>query len=414
MNDTTKWLETALLAIASFNLFLLTIRVLFSFRSYQPANLMLLGWLFFTGTALATMYLIDTGLIFNFPWLFRLPSPLYYLLFPFAFFYARMIVTDKTSLGRWDFLHFLPAAIHLVEMTPFYLSSNDFKLDVMLEAFNNPLRAFTHNEGWLTNYQHNIIRGLLGIGYSIAMFKILSNPKYQKIQHKNIFPIISNWLIAFSLIQFLIGFTIFFFLGFPQIAPASDRASLIFIFLAIIQISAAIILLFNPIILYGIPKLKASTPIPEIKEEFQEKEPSQNETVTEHVTKPQIEKDVEFTAYNPKSEKEQALINRLEQLMQKEKPFLQPQLSSKDTAAALDIPLHHLSYLLNHVMFLRFTDYINEKRIKHMEDKIKEGDLKQYTLEALALSAGFNSRITFIRAVKKIKGVTPSEYFNKS
>jgi AraC-like DNA-binding protein len=64
-------------------------------------------------------------------------------------------------------------------------------------------------------------------------------------------------------------------------------------------------------------------------------------------------------------------------------------------------------------MFVRFTDYINEKRIHYMDEKIREGGLKQFTLEALALSAGFNSRVTFIRAVKKIKGVTPSEYFNK-
>jgi AraC-like DNA-binding protein len=49
-----------------------------------------------------------------------------------------------------------------------------------------------------------------------------------------------------------------------------------------------------------------------------------------------------------------------------------------------------------------------------MKEKIKEGELKQFTLEALALSAGFHSRITFIRAVKKLKGVTPSEYFGKN
>lgn len=413
MNDTSKWLETSLLAISSFNIFLLAIRLLFSFRRFQPANLMLLGWLFVTGTALVNLYLIDTGLIFNFPWIYRLPSPLYYLLFPFAFFYLRMIVTDKTSLNKWDFIHLLPAAIHLIEMLPFYLSSNDFKLDVMLKAFNNPLGAFTHSEGWLTNYQHNVIRGLLGIGYSLAMFRILSNQKYQKIQHKNIFPIISKWLTAFSVIQFLLGFTLFLFLGFPQIAPASERASLIFISLAIIQISAAIILMFNPIILYGIPKLKANAKIPEIKEQPRKTGTVDNKTATELPNKPQMEEDVEFSAYNPKSEKEQVLINRLEQLMQIEKPFLQPQLSSQDTATALGIPLHHLSYLLNHVMFVRFTDYINEKRIQYMEQKIREGELKQFTLEALALSAGFNSRITFIRVVKKLKGVTPSEYFRR-
>lgn len=414
MNEPIKWLETTFLAIASFNLFLLTIRVLLSFRQFQPANLFLLGWLFSTGTALFVMFLFDTGIILKLPWLYRLPSPLYYLQFPFAFFYLRMLVTDKTSLNKWDFLHFLPAILHLLEMMPFYLSTNAFKLEVLHEAFNNPLGVFTHSEGLLTRYQHNVIRGLIGIGYSLAMFRILSNKKYTKNTHVLSFPVIPNWLKAFSAIQFLLGLTLVLFLGFPQIAPASERASLIFNFLATIQICAAVILLFNPIILYGIPELKESYDYKVLEKptRISEEIELNSNIIIERETEPTL--NIEFAPFKPKSEKEQLLILRLEQYMENEKPFLQPKLSSNETAAALGIPLHHLSFILNHVMFIRFTDYINEKRIQYMEEKISEGGLKQYTLEALALSAGFNSRITFIRAVKKAKGLNPSEYFKRN
>jgi methylphosphotriester-DNA--protein-cysteine methyltransferase len=41
-------------------------------------------------------------------------------------------------------------------------------------------------------------------------------------------------------------------------------------------------------------------------------------------------------------------------------------------------------------------------------------ELYQFTLEALGKMAGFNSRSTFIAAVKKISGRTPQEFFGKA
>jgi len=51
----------------------------------------------------------------------------------------------------------------------------------------------------------------------------------------------------------------------------------------------------------------------------------------------------------------------------------------------------------------------------HLQDMLKTSpELYKFTLEALGKMAGFNSRSTFMAAVKKISGKTPLEYFGKA
>lgn len=412
MNDPIKLFEISFLAIASFNLFVLSFKILFSFKQYQPAHLFLLFWLLIAGTALTNMYLIDSGIIFSFPRIYRLPTPLFYLMFPFAYFYVRMIVTDKTSISKWDFIHFMPALLHLFEMIPFFLKPDAYKLEVLLNNLNNPLVAFTHKEGILPSYYHNILRGMQGIGYALAMLIMLNNKKYKDNVHLNVYPEILKWLKAFSLIQFLIGIIMVIFLGFPQLAPPSERATLLYVLFATVLSGTSILLIFNPIILYGIPKLTKNLPV-----EASYPSPIGVENDVDEV--PQEEKDIkiiknpEITPYNLKTKKEQLIIDRLEKFMDSEKPFLKSKITSGDIATGLGIPSHHLSYILNHVMCVRFSDYVNEKRINFMKETMDQNAIQNYTLEALAFSSGFNSRITFIRAVKKLKGINPSAYFGK-
>jgi AraC-like DNA-binding protein len=97
--------------------------------------------------------------------------------------------------------------------------------------------------------------------------------------------------------------------------------------------------------------------------------------------------------------------------MDEKKPYLEARYSISRLAIDLQIPKHHLTHLLNQVMHTRFTDYINQYRINHLQKEIAKGALEQHTLEALALEAGFNSRITFIRAVQRATGQNPSSFF---
>ena len=79
-------------------------------------------------------------------------------------------------------------------------------------------------------------------------------------------------------------------------------------------------------------------------------------------------------------------------------------------AAELDIPPHQISTFLNQHMNTSFSEFLNKYRIEYAIERIKNGDARRLTLEALASECGFNNRNSFTTAFKRITGVTPSEF----
>jgi AraC-like DNA-binding protein len=77
------------------------------------------------------------------------------------------------------------------------------------------------------------------------------------------------------------------------------------------------------------------------------------------------------------------------------------------------IPQHHLSALLNKVYGVRFNDFINQYRIRHIANHFDKSSWEQMTLEGIASESGFNSRTTFFNAIKKSTGLSPSEFISK-
>jgi AraC-like DNA-binding protein len=102
----------------------------------------------------------------------------------------------------------------------------------------------------------------------------------------------------------------------------------------------------------------------------------------------------------------------LEQLMAREKPYLNPQLSIKDVSASIGTNTHTLSKIINEVYQKNFNDYINGYRIKAFVEEVGKGDGTR-NFGDIAYDVGFNSKATFNRAFKKATGFTPREYFKK-
>lgn len=79
-------------------------------------------------------------------------------------------------------------------------------------------------------------------------------------------------------------------------------------------------------------------------------------------------------------------------------------------AEKYNVTVKHMSKLLKMALGVPFKQYVNNLRISKAKELLTNTDNR---IEDIAISIGFNSRNTFIRAFKLIEGIAPSEYRNK-
>ena len=92
------------------------------------------------------------------------------------------------------------------------------------------------------------------------------------------------------------------------------------------------------------------------------------------------------------------------------KPFLQPSLTIGQLSLSLDLSPKAVSFIINQCLNQNFNDFVNSYRVGFLIDSMQEGRLKNYTIQALALQAGFANKTSCINAFKKVHNCTPSQY----
>lgn len=112
----------------------------------------------------------------------------------------------------------------------------------------------------------------------------------------------------------------------------------------------------------------------------------------------------------PKGEDIQQLIQIIERHLLEDKPYLLPKWSIQEMAVATHIPLHQLSFVINHHYEVRYTELMNRYRVNHAKELIAAGAWKELSLEGLAKQSGFANRTNFFLVFKKFTGLSPSEY----
>jgi AraC-like DNA-binding protein len=282
------------------------------------------------------------------------------------------------------------------------------KKEVIQNLLQNPEQIAQLNEGFLPPYMHNLLRTLLGLVFGSFMIRLLwkvgREGKPSLVQSATY-----TWLKWFTTLFSLAIISILLILILPPTATL-NRTLGIHLSVIICFVVLNFYLFFRPQILYGLPRLrmeniKVSQQLNgEIKEpdlhakayglveENNEVEHAGNGTSLEYLT-----------AYKP----------ILELHLEKNRPYLQQGYNVAKLSAETGIPQHHLSALLNKVYGVRFNDFINQYRIKHITSHFDKDGWNKMTLEGMASEAGFNSRTTFFNAIKKSTGLSPSEYINK-
>jgi len=111
------------------------------------------------------------------------------------------------------------------------------------------------------------------------------------------------------------------------------------------------------------------------------------------------------------SNKEAAiLIEKLTNLLQNDKVYLNDDLRLTDLADAMNLNNRKLSELLNKHLQLNFYTLINKYRVAEVKAKIRNEESEKYTLLSLAYDSGFQSKASFNRIFKKETGMSPSKY----
>lgn len=102
------------------------------------------------------------------------------------------------------------------------------------------------------------------------------------------------------------------------------------------------------------------------------------------------------------------ILGKLENHIQSEKLYANPNLKLKDLAAGMNILPHTLSQVLNDNLGKSFPKYVNEYRIEEAKRILSQET--NLTLEAIGYDCGFNSKSTFYTTFKKVTGLTPAAY----
>lgn len=96
-----------------------------------------------------------------------------------------------------------------------------------------------------------------------------------------------------------------------------------------------------------------------------------------------------------------------------EKGYRRPELSLSILANEINTTTNKLSWVLNNIYKKTFYELVNEYRVADFSQRINQNMHKEFTLIAIAVEVGFNSKSTFYKAFKEITKMTPSEYIRK-
>ena len=337
--------------------------------------------------------------------LFINSMPLYALSGPSLYFYFRTTLNGGNArLRGWDYLHFLPALVLLLNVLPHILTPFEYKLGLANELILNTSKFVMIDQPIISSKHSFAFRPFhLFIYLIICAFTYF---RHVKKQHESLIPVFKirwnrNWYFIFLLFLFftflpylIISLTYLFYgptaLTNPLVITAINFTAASFFF------SNLSILLF-PKELYGIPFLGKL--IKNLGDEQSE-----------------MEEDIHYIKKTSTFFLEPKRLTEISEAIKAYlvgNPCIRPGFNLSLMSLEIQIPKHQLTYFFNDHLKITFNDWKNEIRITHFISLLKNGQAINNTLESLSQSSGFLSRSKFTNAFKKSQGKTPSAFIKE-
>ena len=353
------------------------------------ANRFLGSIMLFYSILLIQMLLTDLEFDRKFPHLMIVPLGISLLIGPLHYLYTKSLIQSWSKINKSEWLHFLPFIIYEISIIPQFFKPKEQLMTEMQMVYIEglPLKFVLFNwiilflsltylllTAWLLNRYAHTIKNVFSTIEKIRL-DWLRNITYMGIFVVSIF-LLENILLLFGI----------------ELSPVFNITSIvvaIFIYLMGYMGLLKSEIFAEPIVAKSIREL------PDLQyQKFEEQQPR-----------------YEKSGLSPDRAKQ--YLADLLNLMEKQKPYINSDLTLTQLAEMLSITPHNLSEILNTRLNQSFFDFVNQYRVEEVKKTLIDPKKQHLTVLAIGLDAGFNSKTSFNTTFKKYTGMTPSEYKNK-
>lgn len=343
--------------------------VLFSKKYKSKSSYFLTGLILCLSLSNLNYFLSDSGIITVEQLYMYLYLPLASIIPPLLYLYVRTFLYPQKEVTRGEKLLFLPFGV-------FLLLTFIFRIRKLIGETQPEFDTFF---GFILN-----LHEILSITYTfiILLVLLLELIRYEKQQRNFGITRIKkrlNWLKITLTLLFILTF-IWGFLAYKNIFIPEVFTSFYLLWLGL----SVLIYWLGHIGIYQFGVLEERKKIRAYTVTNKKSKPS-NSTKNEH-------------------------IMALEKLLNEDKIYLDSGLTLESVAKKLNLSTSYLSRVLNAELETNFTEYLNSFRITEAQSYLQNPDFSKYTIVAIGLEAGFNSKSAFFNVFKKVTGKTPLEF----
>ncbi len=374
------------------------VAILITKKGKTEADRILVAWLIFIGLHLFFFYLYVTDKAYSFPYYYLLgvhfPFPLVHG--PFLFLYTATI-TNQSWASRYIALHAIPFFFVYLLFLPF-----------LLLPINQKILIFKNNgqgseSSLLVLITLIIISGVVYVALSLWLLK-----KYKKTlqdQFSSAEKINLAWL---RYLIYAIGLTwVFVLIGND---PLIFGSAVVFVFF---------------LGYFGIKQVGIFTQSHPTETNIEAKIlMNRTSSPTESIGATQLSSNttalfdapqkVKYLRSSLSEETAREIQKNLTKAISEDRLYTNPEITLAELAQTIDVHPNNLSQVINTFEGKSFYDYVNHRRIEEFKRIVALPESQRFTLLALALECGFNSKTSFNRNFKNATGLSPSEYLKQT
>ena len=337
-------------------------------------------------------------MLLEFPHLFRVISPFQFLLAPFSFLFCRLTLRPYQKISYRDLLHGIPFLLSFIGLIPIFILSAEEKIK-LINITGDYTRTINRVDAFGLSF-FTTLKIKFGI-FMVYMFfqwkMILQFRKNAVSELKKRNRLLFGWIGFDSFLKTFFG--LFIFVSAWWVNNIIQVAVIQVCLVAFELVTSTAFLISSPSLLKGIifqHDIYTSSPYPVEDSRVEDKEfniwglPK---------------RDAQKETLNRKSEdkdEEADIIKDIEAYFQSEQPFLRENFTLTELGSAISVPSRQISQIIKQRLGSSYPDYINQVRFNYLEDLMKTSPkVLDYSIDALAKMAGFNSRSGFYKAFKK-------------